>query len=1178
MDEKSKPLKLSPDELTKLRPQQAGPTKLTAEELAKLQPSSIPDVSKLTNLTQSDLARPEIYDNIILPHMKDLYGSGDFLGVGEDAESLYHDREKGVDLFLNKMRGLSSGNLYRAGREMEFITKADEEVMQRAGAAYTLFENMQNVFSGDDISGRERTEAILDYTRSVVLDPTNLLAFVGGKVWAGAGTKSATRLAQKAAMKAYQKEIKNQLTKGATRKVAEEAAKKKGTEVFSRIGAEASKKMAQQEAARTSALNATKSTLEKATTNTAMKDIIGSTTIGTLSAFTADALQQKAYMDTGVQDSYNVYQGGLVALGGLVAGGISAGSQMLGPTKAAAKANLKTAAPKDMKRVLTQVLKETGEKGDWLQKVAKGKELTDLDTDFFATIMFGNKELGLKGLTQSMLEEGFVYAKRGESDNFSNYVTDIIKQFDPQDARSFLDEFQEVTGVKLPEVASEMEVLEQFSNTFARKISDSARLMGSMGNAARANAKAVKNISLDDLAREAAGLPSKPEPGAFTRGLERVSKITGADTFSEFLDKRFGIGADGVRNFQNNVVRGIVAHLGTMQLNLKGWGTMTAFNSVDDLMLSGLYGSVGFFQKIFGGKSSAKNLEMAGHIWKNQKFKFQNIMNPQVSVDAVSDYVSKRAEFVEELNSVVRGNVDAGEILRKNGFDPNKTGAGQLLDDYTDMSLGLSLAKGTDVMTNSVEFYTQMDRKLRTTYGKGWEEFMQLENLGKIMSTPEYRKLEASALYETRRSVMSQTMKDRTTLGEIAGFIEDFRNIPGIGVLMPFGRFFNNTVATAVEFTPVANMVAKSAGKFQHKTWESLFARNFSSLGMFYGMYQLGKESEDQQLGLFEASVSGESKDFRYEYPMGLFIGIGRLAAMKEKYGEISEEASEQFVSVASGQMTREIATSLEGVQDLALELSKGNTEGFSLIVEGFGNIGSTVASGLTRTFEPYNVVAGLLQGSESTFADKKQGNEALNESVRYIDQFVQLASGKPLEEQAFSATQGKRVPSISKFVGLRAGKTLTPFQRMLNAVGSEEWRELSNYSQMPEADNRYNKLFNELLDAKADKVMQGDLWKEDKQDENLLERRQLVVDELVKSTRDAVYRVMETDLLESGDARLLKMFKMSKSKSMDRIDKAVKDLYPDEEIEFKDLTEEQVDAIGLYFKHRETYLKGGKP
>lgn len=1122
-------------------------------------------VEEFEGISANDLTRPEIYDQVVMPYLKDRYKGF------KEIEEWDANREEGVNVFLNNVRGVSSGNLYRAGAELRWLSRQDDESKARAGAAYSLYENMENIFTGEMTFG-ERAEGFGDFTRTMVLDPTNVLAFIGGKVWATGGTKAASRLAQKTAMQMYKKKKTQMLAKGATQEIAEKGADEAAEKLFNRSIRESNRVVSQKAAKRAAELEAAKNSFQRATRSTAMKEILGSTAIGTVSALAADGMQQRAWIDTDVQEMYNPYQAGIVALGGLVAGGISFGAAMMSPSKAPATLDVAQPTPKDVNQAAQKVLKDMFKEGTpWKQKVRSGKELSDLDTDFFTTFVYGDERLGLKGLAEEMLEQGLVYTKRGKEDKFANYLADTLRKFDPTDAKDFIKTFEDAAGVKLPEATKSADFIEQFSNDFARKMSDAGRTLGALGRTARLHKKALKDTTLENYWRSEFGFePKEAELGRLGKALDK--------NVGEFLEKKFGVGTQGIRNFQNNIIKNIVAMAGTTMLNIKGWSMMTTFNSFEDMVSMGVHANVGAFKKVFGGDGT-RNFQLAGHLYRNQLEKVKAGLNPNITVDSVADYAVKRKDFVRELYGVVKGEVDAGEIIKKEGFDPNKTAAGIGFDAYTDFNLGISLARGADVYTNAIEFYSQMDKKLRIEYGKGWSEFMDTKGVNKIMATDTFRKIEAAALYETRTSVMSQSYKGKDAVGEVAGVFEDFRNIPGIGILMPFGRFFNNQIATAISFTPVIPNLAKAFGFFKYRSHSQIAARSLSAGGLAALFYGVGKESQERDLALFEVydPVVGDVKDTTFEYPLASFVGLGRLMAMKKEYGEVPKDAASEYLKTMGGQITREISTASEGLGNVITNFLQGKTEGFDILYDAVEKVGETAISGVTRTYEPANIIFGLLKGAENDYADKRQGSEFLNKSLRYIDQFAQVAKGGPLAPQKFSASQGRQVPSVSKFIGFREGQELTSFQQLLNSVGTNEYRSLSNYTMSPEADNRYNQLFNVLAEREAKKLLQSKKWNEETTEGNLLEQRKTFLSELIKNTSDSVYRVMETDLVEHGDIRLVKMFKLSKAQSRTKIEKAMEDLFPEGDLKFEELGEEQIDQLEVYFKHRDSYIRGGK-
>ena len=65
--------------------------------------------------------------------------------------------------------------------------------------------------------------------------------------------------------------------------------------------------------------------------------------------------------------------------------------------------------------------------------------------------------------------------------------------------------------------------------------------------------------------------------------------------------------------------------------------------------------------------------------------------------------------------------------------------------------------------------------------------------------------------------------KGRGTIGLVAGGLEDMRNLPGLGMMVPFGRFFNNTIAFMGKNAPGVNLILKGAGFFDNMREQKLY-------------------------------------------------------------------------------------------------------------------------------------------------------------------------------------------------------------------------------------------------------------------------------------------------------------------------------------------------------------------
>ena len=90
-------------------------------------------------------------------------------------------------------------------------------------------------------------------------------------------------------------------------------------------------------------------------------------------------------------------------------------------------------------------------------------------------------------------------------------------------------------------------------------------------------------------------------------------------------------------------------------------------------------------------------------------------------------------------------------------------------------------------------------------------------------------------------------------MGKFAGMLEDARNVPGLGMMVPFGRFFNNTIAFLGKNTPGVNMVLKASGKFDNMTRGEAFSRTLVSAGILYTLSTQEMENIKEGLPMYAA-------------------------------------------------------------------------------------------------------------------------------------------------------------------------------------------------------------------------------------------------------------------------------------------------------------------------------------
>ena len=774
--------------------------------------------------------------------------------------------------------------------------------------------------------------------------------------------------------------------------------------------------------------------------------------------------------------------------------------------------------------------------------------------------MLGDEKKGIEGLTSILLTEGFTFQKATPEDKFTNWLTDIMVQFEPKDAEDFIDAFQKATGVKMPQAASAATNIKTFADTLARKISDQGRVLGAAGRSARKlGIKDTKDLTYSQYAES-----------MLSMGLR-----TAEESPSWLMKKLQPFGLEGIQSFQNNVIRGIVSNLGTSRLNVAGWAAATGMNSFTDISMAALHSGWSGAKLLQGDLiGSREGIRLATQLVNANKQKVRNLLDPDTTYESFMSLSIKRPEALKKLMDVTSGGTEMG-AKSFGGFDPNKTLLGSKVDESVDFLQLVSLAKAQDVFTKSQEFVYQLDKNLRVSFDKGWSEFFNDPNANKLMASEDYVKAESKAVYETLRAIYSKSYKGPGPLGEAAAVIEDFRNIPVVGFLMPFGRFFNNTVHTMADGSGLS-FVLKAAGLNKERPAAELLIRAAASWTVVGALVSGESKYRDEGLGMFEGRdpITGVVADYRYEFPYSIYKGVARIASYVNDGVEIPPTLLRQFGEIALGQLTRQLTEAQDGLIRTVEGLSTGDLE----FDEAFGrfikNLVAPVTAAGTRAFEPVNDLVGLMRGVDYTSIDKRQGSKMLNESLRYLDQMVGATVGD-LAPQKYSTASEPPRPSMTKYVGLREATPPTALKKLFNIAGYREFERNAGaiYSEAEASDNRYNQLFNTLVERDAEKLLSSETFKK-----SSVEAKRIFVSELIRDTAKTVKDVMKSNVVETGDRRLNLMMKIANARTEGAISKALKDLseqtFKGQDLKFDDLTEQQLEILDIYFDTREKFLK----
>jgi len=137
----------------------------------------------------------------------------------------------------------------------------------------------------------------------------------------------------------------------------------------------------------------------------------------------------------------------------------------------------------------------------------------------------------------------------------------------------------------------------------------------------------------------------------------------------------------------------------------------------------------------------------------------------------------------------------------------------------------------------------------------------------------------------------------------------------------------------------------------------------------------------------------------------------------------------------------------------------------------------------------------------------------------------------------------------------------------IMNVLGKPAWK-LSNYSLSPEADNRFNLLFNSIIEDGARR-----LWEDPKFQKRDLEVKNKLWTDLVQKTRQEVISYMEQGVGRSGDDSMATMLQISTAHGQKKFDQAVRQLGLDD-LDVNELTPTQLKMIEDWLSTRDSYIR----
>jgi len=563
---------------------------------------------------------------------------------------------------------------------------------------------------------------------------------------------------------------------------------------------------------------------------------------------------------------------------------------------------------------------------------------------------------------------------------------------------------------------------------------------------------------------------------------EAITKVV--DSYNTRVKNFWGKGA----TIQNKLIQNLVTHPGTTALNLKGWLQATSLQSASDMIRGTLYGGRSLWEDLMGNKLSAVEYRNKARLMVSlQTQKLNNLVDPYMTYETAMDLLTFRPEARKELYRYLVGGVEIEDVLKELDLDPTEKLTRTQLDKLMNTIQTAYGVKAQDFLMKTQEYMYALDKQVRLKYGETLQDFMNRDDAWEYISEgatdgfKEFLEIETRAVNEALENTFSKSYADNeTTLGKVAGIIEESRNVPVIGALVPFGQFFNNTIAFMANHLGASMVYKGMTGTVKEGDAMTYFTKAAAAYGILGLIMAKEKQNMDEGLAWHEERASDGSVISRQlDFPYSHYKLMGRILAYEAENDELSPELMKEFAKIAGPEaLTRSIgeagATATELFKSIiGGEMSEAKKHSMMLL----GDSTAMYMSGFTRWADPANQLIAVSRGEDYVPRDRKQGTRFLNDGLRYVDQvFELLADEKRLPPEKESATQQTAgAAPIGRIFGYRTSDAPNSVDIIFNDVNRPEW--YTGIYGTPESANLFKKFVFPVLEYHADRILEDGSW-----------------------------------------------------------------------------------------------------
>ena len=1088
------------------------------------------------------------------------------------------DREDAFEVWQNYQRSFTGGQSITTTNEIAFGLSADQITKNKLGAGYLLFDQMDNAFTGEGTWG-EMGDAIYDYGKAAIYDPTTLLSFGLGKIFTFGATKASSLAARSLLIKGFQEYVKQGMSKTAARVAVGKAVTKAAPVVAA-----------------------------DAVFNVGF-----------------DALYQAQLINTDAQEEFSFTQSAVTAAGSILMPAVLFGTSAtvkglrrseflkdswIGSKEldvAALKMDAATALAESRKRIKNKQLIDTVDEnfgriagGDsgflaWQTVKAKAKSAIarkqEVDTDtetmniFMKNFWFGAKDGSTKGYYEALKDAGFVTTPAMIDEyKVTGTFAQTIMFLKPSTVKNMMTSFEKETGRKL-------------------KIKKTpAGLRDHM----------IKGTSVG------------AETMQIASQLSRLENLSGAEVTKALKNMGKGKMPDDPKKLQfalSVYKRLITSHLSTTGANIKGFGQLVGLNTAADIFTSAINYTIAGGAKVAGKSETAEMYANRGYgsllgairrgasvLSPELEYEYaQKILelNPKTAETLFRDVSGDGGvrDSLEHFNLDAKGKVDAeGKLINPNAtLDPKSPTylVAKGADAVTKGAQTVTLVRMQDEVTKTWAFGTNVNQAIMREYGTSPQKFFDRPDAALEMATDRFRKnvLEKAAFRTMREtaSVNWSTLPANNAFRAAARFIETITNKTPAGFIVPFGSFLNTTIATMGDlsgFNAIRFSLERMTGKKHDFATQEMaeaygrMAAGWSAVAL--GTYTAGGAIDRVKEGLAwnqDRNDDGSIQDNRFDWPFSTIRVVEQMLAHGTKgnpeilkglkdfsWDEVPEDLWEELRNQLGGQSVRDLkdfernlfeyANALIEVKESQLVTGDWVGPGLSKVVEFTENLvfppASRILQGATRPLDPVNQVWGLVTDKNMS-PDLRQGPEKYNSAIKYVNNLFDsmgLPSSTDLPRRAMpTRATDLQVDPGKQVLGVRGSREPNTIESMLNAAGMSSWKAIK-FDGPAEVKNYMDTLVAPYLENAARKYLKKnpEFFKSNQAE------KERIIQSVIKEAKDSVTSVMQSGTIP----RNLEMVRVLSGKNKDKV-KRVMD-FMGIEGELEDILKEE-DALSTLRK-----------